>query len=165
MPGHFVQAEYAARIQPSWRRDLRAICSSAPYVEGWGVYATELMIAEGYDKSPEMQLTFGKQLLRVVSNAILDIKLQTLGMTDQQALDLMIHETFQEKEEAVQKLQRAKLTSCQLPTYFVGWRDWDRLRDAYQKKRGSEFRLSEFHERGLKEGPLPMPIFTRILLQ
>jgi len=69
----------------------------------------------------ELRLTFYKQLLRSIANSILDIRLQTMNMTDQQALDLMINDTFQEKEEATAKLQRAQLTSCQLPTYFVGF--------------------------------------------
>jgi uncharacterized protein (DUF885 family) len=165
MPGHYVQSEYANQVQPPWRRDLRAIFTNTPYVEGWAVYATEFMIEQDYDRTPEMQITFGKQMLRVVSNTILDIKLQTMRMTDQQALDLMINETFQEKEEATKKLQRAKLSSCQLPTYFVGWRGWDRLRDAYRKKRGSPFKLSEFNERALKEGPIPLPVLAKTLLQ
>lgn len=88
-----------------------------------------------------------------------------MGMTDQQALDLMIKDTFQEKEEAEKKLQRAKLSSCQLPTYYVGWRGWDRLRAAYQAKEGSDFRLSEFNERALKEGAVPLPTLGNILLR
>ncbi len=164
MPGHYVQFEYADKLQPTWRRELRAIYSNGPYVEGWAVYATELMIDEGYRNTPEMKLTFGKQMLRVVSNTILDVKLQTMGMTDREALDLMIHDTFQEKEEAEKKLQRAKLSACQLPTYFVGWRGWDRLRDAYSNQQGSNFKVSEFNERGLKEGGIPLPSLTALLL-
>ena len=165
MPGHYVQFEYADEIQPKWRGALRAVFSNGPYVEGWAVYATELMIAQGYRQTPEMRLTFGKQMLRVVANTILDIKLQTMGMTDRQALDLMINQTFQEREEAQKKLQRAKLSSCQLPTYFVGWRGWDRLRDACRNKRGSRFQLSEFNGRGLREGALPLPVLSKIILQ
>src|SRR5450755_2067183 len=90
MPGHYVQAEYANQVQPKWRAALRGIFGNVPYVEGWAVYATELMIDQGYENTPEMRLTFGKQMLRVVSNTILDVKLQTMGMTDRQALDLMI---------------------------------------------------------------------------
>jgi uncharacterized protein (DUF885 family) len=164
MPGHYVQFEYANQVQPPWRRALRAIFANGPYVEGWAVYATEVMIDQGYLKTPEMKLTFGKQMLRVVSNTILDIKLQTMNMTDQEALNLMIKDTFQEHEEAEKKLRRAKLSSCQLPTYFVGWRTWDQLRDSYRSRRGSEFKLAEFHERALKEGGIPLNILNRVLL-
>lgn len=163
MPGHYVQAEYANELAPKWRGRLRAVFSNNPYVEGWAVYATQMMIEQGYDDTPEMRLTFGKQMLRVVSNTILDVKLHTMGMTDTEALDLMINQTFQEREEAEKKLQRAKLSSCQLPTYFVGWRGWDRLRAAQEERLGSEFRLSEFNELALKEGAVPLPVLGQLL--
>lgn len=164
MPGHYVQAEYASDVQPPWRAALRSIFADGPYVEGWAVYATQLLIEQGYQDTPEMRLTFGKQMLRVISNTILDIKLQTRRMTDQEALDFMINDTFQEREEAVKKLQRAKLSSCQLPTYFVGWQGWLALRAGVQEREGAAFKLASFHERALKEGPLPLPLLRSIVL-
>jgi uncharacterized protein (DUF885 family) len=165
MPGHFVQFQYANGVDPRSRAVLREMLSNGPYVEGWAVYATQMMVEQGYDSSPEMKLTFDKQMLRVVANAILDVKLQTQGMTDEQALDLMIRETFQERQEAVAKLQRAKLTSCQLPTYFAGWQAWLKLRDDYRAKFGDRFDLTSFHDAALKEGALPMPDVRRLLLR
>ncbi|MBI3278410.1 MAG: DUF885 domain-containing protein [Acidobacteria bacterium] len=151
IPGHYLQLEYANDIQPRLRRILRAVFGNGPYVEGWAVYATELMLDQGYlNHSPELRLTFQKQQLRMIANTILDVRLQTMGMTDQQALDLMINDCFQEKEEAEAKLRRAKLSSTQLPTYFVGWRDWHRLRQHYQEYKGGQFRPKEFHERALR---------------
>ena len=108
-------------------------------------------------------MTMYKQLLRSIANAILDIRLQTMGMTDQQALDLMINDTFQEKEEAVAKLQRAQLTSCQLPSYFVGWRGWLDTREEYRKRKGSAFVLSDFHDAALKESAVPLPSLQQLL--
>jgi uncharacterized protein (DUF885 family) len=165
MPGHFVQAQYANQVDPRSRGVLRAILANGPYVEGWAVYATQLMIDQGFDSSPEMKLTFNKQMLRVVANAILDIKMQTQGMTEQQALDLMINQTFQERQEAVAKVQRAQLTSCQLPTYFSGWQAWLHLRSEWESKSGSKGGLARFHDLALREGALPMPVLSRLLLQ
>jgi uncharacterized protein (DUF885 family) len=110
-----------------------------------------------------MALTFAKEELRVLANAILDVRLQMLNMTDQEALDLMMKQTFQEKEEATAKLQRAKLSSCQLPTYFVGWRGWSRLRDEIQKARGGSFQLAAFHDQALAAGAVPLPVLGRLL--
>jgi uncharacterized protein (DUF885 family) len=157
MPGHYVQFEFADGVQPKTRRVLRAVFGNNPYVEGWAVYATQTMLEEGYlDHAPEMALTFAKQQLRVFANTILDVRLQTMNMTDQEALDLMEKRTFQEKEEAEGKLQRAKLTSCQLPVYFVGWRAWEDLRASYQKSKGSAFNLAEFHDKALQQGAVPL---------
>jgi uncharacterized protein (DUF885 family) len=165
MPGHYLQSQFASGVQPKWRGTLRNLYGNTPYVEGWAVYATEMMIANGYDKTPEMQLTFGKQMLRVVSNTILDIRLHTRGMTDEQAMRLMVDNTFQEGEEAEKKLQRAKLSSCQLPTYFVGWSGWDRLKKDYAAAKGGNFSLHDFHERALNEGAVSLPALHKLLIQ
>jgi uncharacterized protein (DUF885 family) len=164
MPGHYVQAEYANDVQPQVRRLVRSLYGNMPYIEGWAVYATQMMIESGYYRDdPGMQLTWGKQLLRAIANTILDIRLQTMGMTDQQALDLMIRDTYQEGEEAAGKLRRAKLSSAQLPTYFTGWRDWLSVRDAYRSRRGSRYNMAEFHERALGAGAVTMPSLSRLL--
>ncbi|PYR45858.1 MAG: hypothetical protein DMF89_23930 [Acidobacteria bacterium] len=164
MPGHYVQLEYANDIQPDTRRLLRNIFGNGPYVEGWGFYAQQLMSDEGYlNNSRELRLSYLKQALRALANTILDVRLQTMGMTDQEALDLMINSGFQEKEEATAKLQRAQLSSCQLPTYFAGWRGWLDVREHDKQKRGSAFSLRDFHDRALKEGAVPMPVLDGLL--
>lgn len=155
IPGHYVQFEYANDIQPESRRLLRALFGSGVYIEGWAMYSTEAMLDAGYlNRSPELRLTFLKQMLRAIANAILDIRLHTKGMTREDAMTLMITQTFQEHEEAAAKWQRAQLSSCQLPTYYAGYREFWNLRQALEKQPG--FSLRDFHERALRAGALPM---------
>jgi uncharacterized protein (DUF885 family) len=157
MPGHYVQFEYANDVQPKTRRLLRGIFGNGPYIEGWAQYATQAVLEEGFlDHSPQMALTFAKEELRVIANTILDVRLHMLNMSDQEALDLMTKQTFQEEQEAVAKLQRAKLSATQLPTYFVGWRGWLKVRDEYKQKKGGGFNLAAFHDAALKEGAVPV---------
>jgi hypothetical protein len=164
MPGHYVQFEIASTMEPKTRRVLRGVFGNDPYIEGWAQYATQTMLDAGYlDNAPELRLQLLKQELRVDANAILDIRLQTNRMTDEQALQLMERDTFQEHEEATAKLQRAKLSSVQLPTYFVGWRDWLRVRDLAQKTEGSKFNLHDFHDKVLREGAVPLPVLARLV--
>jgi uncharacterized protein (DUF885 family) len=163
MPGHYVQFEYANDVQPASRRLLRAVYGSGPYIEGWAIYITETMLDEGYlEGSPELRLTFLKQQLRMIANTILDIRLQTRNMSEEEALSLMRRQCFQEDEEATGKLRRAKLSAAQLPTYYAGWRDWRRLRAHYQKLKGAAFRAAEFHERMLRPGALPVDVLARL---
>ncbi|MGO9261367.1 MAG: DUF885 domain-containing protein [Bryobacteraceae bacterium] len=164
MPGHYVQMEIANGLEPPTRRVLRSVLGNNPYIEGWAVYATQTMLEEGYlDHSPELALTFAKHQLRVIANTILDVRLQMLNMTDQEAMDLMQTQTFQEKEEATEKLQRAKLSNCQLPVYYVGWQGWLKLRDQYRQTKGQAFSLPAFHDAALREGAVPMPWMDRLL--
>jgi len=164
MPGHYVQLEIANDLEPKSRRLLRNIFGNGAYVEGWAVYAQQLMSDEGYlNNSAELRLTMLKQLLRAIANAIIDIRFQTMNMTEQEALDLMIRDTFQEKAEATAKIQRAQLSSCQLPTYFVGWRGWLDVREEYKKRKGAGFNLTEFHDAALKESAVPLPVLGQLL--
>jgi uncharacterized protein (DUF885 family) len=164
MPGHYVQFEYANDVQPDTRRLLRNVWGNGPYVEGWAFYTQQMMSDEGYlNGSKALRLSFLKQALRALANTILDVRLQTMGMTDQQALDLMITDTYQEREEATAKLQRAQLSSCQLPTYYAGWKGWLAVREDYRQRSGAAFSLREFHERALKESAVPIPVLGRLL--
>src|ERR1700692_1166219 len=164
MPGHYVQGEYANEIQPRSRRLLRNIFGNGPYIEGWAVYSQQLMAEQGYlGDTPGYRLTLQKQLLRVLANTILDVRLQTMGMTDSQALDLMTKNTYQEMEEATAKLQRAKLSSCQLPTYYAGYKGWLAVREHSQAKHGAAFSLKEFHESALRQGAVPVPVLDGLL--
>ncbi len=164
VPGHYVQLEIANNVEPKWRRLLRNVFGNGPYVEGWAVYAQQLMSDEGFmNNSVELRMTLYKQLLRAIANAILDIRLQTMNMTDQEAMDLMVNDTFQEKEEATAKLQRAQLSSCQLPTYFVGWRGWLDVREEYRKWKKSDFKISIFHDAALAESAVPLPVLGGLL--
>jgi uncharacterized protein (DUF885 family) len=86
-----------------------------------------------------------------------------MGLTDDEAMTLMMDRTFQEREEAVAKVQRAKLSSCQLTTYFTGYREWKRLRAAAEVKEGKSFNAGAFNERALREGALPMKTLERVL--
>jgi uncharacterized protein (DUF885 family) len=164
MPGHYVQFEYANNVQPPTRRLVRSIYGNGPYIEGWAQYITQQMIEAGFlDHSPELALTFAKEELRVLANTILDVRLQMLNMTDQEAMDLMTKQTFQETEEATAKLQRAKLSSAQLPTYYVGWRAWNKLREEQRQKKGAAFNPQAFHDAALKVGAVPISELGKLL--
>jgi len=165
LPGHYVQAEHADDVQPPTRRVLRNLFGYGAYVEGWAEYGADVMTQEGYlDFNPKFRLVREKVWLRAVANTILDIRLQTMNMSDQEALDLMTKECFQTQAEADGKLVRAKLSSTQLPTYFVGTRQWWVLRKKYQAAKGSSFTLEEFHDKALDQGPLPLEYLEKIIL-
>lgn len=166
LPGHYVQLEQSNNLQPEWRRLLRSVFGNTPYVEGWGAYAQDLMVEAGYlEGDPRLALVNYKWMLRMIANAILDVRMQTGGMTDQEALDLMINRTFQERAEAEGKLRRAQLTSTQLPSYFLGWREWWRLRRDLEQQQGSRFSLADFHDRALKTGAINQRSLRRLLLR
>jgi uncharacterized protein (DUF885 family) len=125
MPGHVLQLAHSRRsTAPSI---VRQAFWSGPFVEGWAVYAEELMAERGYSGDGTergalaIRLQQLKMQLRMTINAILDVRVHTRGMTEDEAVRLMVGRGHQEEGEAVGKWRRALLTSTQLSTYYVGW--------------------------------------------
>lgn len=166
LPGHYIQFEHLNNIQPERRRLLRSLYSNGAYVEGWAEYIAQVMMDEGFlNNDPRFRLEMRKIRLRLLANAILDVRMQTMGMTDEQAMDLMTKDAFQTQAEAEGKLTRAKLSSTQLPTYYVGLREWLAFRQRYQAAAGKNFDMLKFHDAVLDEGPLPVPVVEKLLGQ
>ncbi len=133
-PGHYVQLEYSNR-NPSL---IRKVLFSGVFAEGWAVYTEQMMLDQGYgDGSLTMRLNQLKWYLRAVCNAILDYKMHCTNMTDQEALDFLMNRAFQSEAEAILKIIRAKQSSCQLSTYFVGRMAFQRLRGACKRSWGT----------------------------
>lgn len=152
-PGHYVQLEYANR-NPSL---IRRVLSSGVYVEGWAVYTEQTLLDQGYgDRDLRLRLMQLKFYLRAVVNAILDHKMHCQNMTDDEAMKLMVEGAFQSEGEARLKVIRAKQSSTQLSTYFVGRMAHYRLRQAVQREWGDLFNLGRFHEAVLNEGSVPV---------
>lgn len=166
VPGHIVQGDYANRVSPEWRRLLRAIFGSGTYIEGWAVYAEHMMESLGMNggDSAKMRLTALKAMLRVYTNVIIDVRLQTTGMHGDSAVAMMVRDGFQEEPEATAKLQRAQLDYVQLNLYAVGLHEWAALRREAERREGSAFNLCRYHDTVLGYGPIPVPTVRRLYL-
>jgi len=116
-PGHYLQLVYSNRC-PS---PARTIFGSGVFVEGWAVYVTQVMMDMGFHaQDPALMLVHWKFYLRAIINAMIDIGIHAGSMTESEAMDLMVRGGFQEESEARKKWDRARLSSTQLSTYFVG---------------------------------------------
>ena len=76
-------------------------------------------------------------------------------------MDLMTQQAFQEEGEAAGKWNRARLTSAQLTTYFYGYSEMMKLRDAAQKAPG--FSERTYHDRLLSHGSPGMRYLPALL--
>ena len=149
MPGHYLQLAHSNQFKAPTL--VRAIWSSGTFVEGWAVYTERVMADNGFG-GPEVKMQQLKMRLRATINAILDQKVHAAGMTEKEALDLMMQRGFQEEGEAVGKWRRACQSSTQLSSYFVGAVEHDDMRAAAEKKEGAAFNLKRYHDRVLSFG-------------
>jgi uncharacterized protein (DUF885 family) len=162
MPGHFLQLARANEFRAPTL--VRAIFQSGTFVEGWAVYCEQMMAEQGYG-GPEVRMQQLKMRLRAICNAILDQSIHAGNMSEKEAMDLMTKEGYQQEGEAVAKWKRARLTSAQLSTYFVGATEHLDLRAAEQKKLGNDFNIKKYNDQVISYGSLPVKYVRELMLQ
>lgn len=156
IPGHYLQLAHARRRRGETR--VRAVASSSAFVEGWAVYAEELMAEHGFG-GLEVRVQQLKMQLRTTVNAIIDQLVHCEDMSEADALELMTQRGFQSEGEAAGKWRRALLSSTQLSTYFVGYEEVSRIAAAAPGGRPDR----AWHDRMLAHAS-PPPRHLRTLL-
>ncbi len=183
VPGHYLQGAYANHGSSLARR----VFASGLFAEGWAVYVTQVMLDRGYCADDQaLWLNHWKFYLRCVTNAIIDVRIHMMGMTTDEAIEFMVEGGFQERGEAISKDERARLSSTQLSTYFLGSLGmWD-IEDAMRRRAAVAAGAPEdavpvprvvggypatpgFDERAhleavISHGAPPLPILRRIML-
>src|SRR6266516_1206355 len=160
MPGHYLQLARANEFRAPTL--VRAIFRSGTFIEGWAVYTEQLMAEQGYG-GPEVKMQQLKMRLRAICNAILDQSIHAGNMSEKEAMDLMMKETFQQEGEAVAKWKRARLTSAQLSTYFVGASEHLDLRDSAKRKAGPSFDLKKYNDQVISYGSPPVKYVRELM--
>ncbi|WP_426113868.1 DUF885 domain-containing protein [Massilia sp. PWRC2] len=160
VPGHYAQLVYANK-SPSL---VKSLFGNGAMVEGWAVYAERMMLESGYgENAAEMWLMYCKWNLRSVTNTILDYSVHVNGMTQPQALDLLVRQAFQTPAEANEKWRRVQLSSVQLTSYFSGYSDIMELREQRKQALGAAFNLKQFHEQFLSYGNAPVKTIRELM--
>jgi uncharacterized protein (DUF885 family) len=160
MPGHYLQLAHSNEFHAPTL--VRAIFQSGSFIEGWAVYMEQVMAESGYGGA-EVKMQQLKMRLRVICNAILDQSIHTANMNEQQALDLMMKEGFQQEGEAVAKWKRARLGSTQLSTYFIGVTEHLELRERAKTKAGASFDLRKYNDTVLSFGSPPVKYVRELM--
>jgi uncharacterized protein (DUF885 family) len=164
MPGHAVQVVAAnhggSPVTRTWR--------NGAFVEGWAVYAEELMAGLGYRSSASARDGLGllmqqlKMRLRTIINTVLDIRYHCDGLTQAEAMQLMTERGFQEEGEAAGKWRRVQLSSTQLCEYFTGYLEVRALATDLRAARPGATDRS-LHDEMLAHGAPPVPQLRRLV--
>ena len=160
MPGHFLQLAHANQFKAPTL--VRAVFWSGTFVEGWAVYTEQMMAEAGYG-GPQVKMQQLKMRLRAICNAILDQSIHAGNMSEEQAMDLMMKEAYQQEGEAVAKWKRARLTSSQLSTYFVGVSEHLDLREKAKAKAGAAFNLKKYNDQVISYGSPPVKYVRELM--
>jgi uncharacterized protein (DUF885 family) len=160
VPGHHLQigqAVYNRAELNAWRRLLSG---SSGHAEGWALYAERLMDELGYLSTPADRLGMLDGQRMRAARVVLDIgvhlgkpRLTGAGTWDADyALDFMLGNVNMPEEFVRFEVNRYLGWPGQAPSYKVGQRIWEQIRDDYKARKGDGFDIKQFHKKALDLG-------------
>ena len=160
VPGHHLQiaqAVYNRAELNSWRRLL---AGSSGHAEGWALYAERLMEQLGYLDDPADRLGMLDGQRMRAARVVLDIgvhlgkpRLDGEGVWDADyALEFMRRNVNMPDEFIQFEVNRYLGWPGQAPSYKVGQRIWEQIRDETAQREGDDFDIKRFHMRALRLG-------------
>lgn len=172
IPGHHLQigqAVYNRSELNSWRRLL---AGTSGHAEGWALYAERLMQQLGYLDDPADRLGMLDGQRMRAARVVLDIgvhlgkpRLDGTGRWDAEyALDFMRQNVNMSDEFVQFEVNRYLGWPGQAPSYKVGQRIWEQVRDAYRSQEGDAFDIRKFHKRALDLGGVGLATLRTALL-
>ncbi len=162
-PGHHLQLTIEQEIEerPALRR-FGGMFSGAAFVEGWGLYSERLADEMGLFTDEYERLGMLDAQAHRAARLIVDTGIHALGWTRERAI-AKLEEAGVPRVDAVIETDRYIALPAQALAYKIGQREIEHQRRAAVAREGSAFSLSEFHDRMLALGSLPLPSLQREL--
>ena len=158
LPGHYVQLKIAAHLQD----ELRAVFPDNVFAEGWGTFVERLMLDEGWG-GPLERLAHLKKQLENCTRAIVDIRVHTTDVTQEEIRRFVRDEGLQDAQLADNLWFRTLTSAPQLVTYHIGYREISSLYREARARDGAKFNLRTFNDWLLSRGAIPLHYYREEL--
>jgi hypothetical protein len=158
VPGHYVQLKVAARQE----HVVRSLFGDGVYTEGWGSFSERLMLDLGWGGPPERLAHYKKQLENI-ARLIADIVVHTGNWDEAQLARFLTDEALLDAQFASNMWRRAMLTSPQLTTYHLGYRDIHAIWLQWRRQHPDR-PLREFVDGMLALGAVPVREYATVML-
>ncbi|MDQ1607456.1 MAG: hypothetical protein QOE16_188 [Microbacteriaceae bacterium] len=171
VPGHHLQigqAVYNKAQLNTWRRNA----GTSGHAEGWALYAERLMEQLGYLDDPADRLGMLDGQRMRAARVVLDIGVH-LGKrlpdgsgtwTGEYAFDFLAKNVNMNASFVRFEVNRYLGWPGQAPSYKIGQRIWEQLRDEYARREGAGFNIKAFHKKALDIGGVGLDTLRSALL-
>ena len=173
VPGHHLQVAQATYVKETLNAWRRLASWTSGHGEGWALYAERLMDQLGYLDNPADRLGMLDGQRMRAARVVLDIgvhlgkpRLDGSGTWDfDYALDFMGKNVNMSKEFVKFEVTRYFGWPGQAPSYKIGQRIWEQVRDDYAAKKGDDFDIKLFHKTALNLGGLGLSTLQKAMAQ
>jgi uncharacterized protein (DUF885 family) len=157
-PGHHLQITSVNRLTSLTRK----VVESHAMIEGWGLYAEQLMADTGYYDAAGRLGQLAMRLLRAL-RLVLDMGLQTGETTWEAGAERAVSLVRMAPTAARNEVARYTMMPTHPFGFLTGCRTLERLRAETEQRQGDAFDLQAFHDRVLSYGHMPPPLLARAL--
>ncbi len=164
--GHNVQRAWA---QQAPKRPARGLLPSAYLSQSWSFYLEKLFEDEGYFETLPWVEALKTRMARLqmrmwrVQRILTKLRMAKGEMTFDEAVDAYIEKIGMEPTNAFIEVQRDSQSPASPGREIIGERVILEMRDEYQRRMGSHYRMRDFHESLLQLGDLPLPMLRRLM--
>ncbi len=152
IPGHHLRASFAQRLAAPVRRTLGAPIT----VEGWALYAEELMDDAGITATAETRIVRLARLHRAVLHLLIDVGLHARDLSPADAVSLLAENPLVGRQAGEESVRRCCASPAQGLAAAAGRREILRLRAAFGAEPGRAEALNAFHAAMLGYGGVPL---------
>ncbi|MDQ1128487.1 DUF885 domain-containing protein [Microbacterium sp. SORGH_AS_0888] len=160
VPGHHLQIAQAVVNRGQLNAWRRLLAGTSGHAEGWALYAERLMADLGYLDDPADRLGMLDGQRMRAARVVLDIGVHLgkprpdgEGVWDHDyALDFLRRNVNMPDPFIRFEVNRYLGWPGQAPSYKVGQRIWEQIRDDVREREGDAFSIKEFHRRALGIG-------------
>jgi uncharacterized protein (DUF885 family) len=173
VPGHHLQIGQSVYNRKTLNSYRRLLAGSSGHAEGWALYAERLMEELGYLDDPADRLGMLDGQRMRAARVVLDIgvhleKQRPDGQgpwTGDYAFEFMAKNVNMNSEFVRFEVNRYLGWPGQAPSYKVGQRIWEQIRDEYKAREGASFNPKEFHKKALDIGGVGLDTLKAALLK
>ena len=159
-PGHHVQFVWA-NLHGTLARKIG--CVSTLHEEGWAFYTEQLMEEHGFLGDIDTKIFRLKEQLWRACRIVIDVGIQTRGMSLEEAARLLVDRAGFEWPDAMSECTRYTLAPTQPMSYLIGKLELLKTYEEYKRRKGSAFDLKTFHNELLACGALTPKLIRKKL--
>ena len=176
VPGHHLQIGMTTYLTDHLSRWQRLMGSTSGYIEGWALYAEQLMGELGYLENPDYELGMLRAQALRCTRVIVDIGMHLeLAIpegggfhpgerwTPQLGLEFLEQRSHFPADFLASEVDRYLGLPGQAISYKVGERAWLDAREAARRRLRDEFDLKTFHAHAFELGPMGLALMRREL--
>ena len=159
IPGHHLQGYMTKRYRP-----YRGLFYTPFWMEGWALYWEFLLWDMNFNKTPEDKVGALFWRMHRCARIIFSLSFHLEKMTPQEAVDFLVERVGHERDNALGEVRRSfagDYGPLYQMAYMMGGLQFYQLhRDFVDSKKMTDL---DFHDRILKEGPIPVEMVRAIL--